>query len=203
MRKLVLTAATAALGLGLAAPAFAQDSEKAPFTGVRVEALGGYDNLSSGDDNSTGKDGFVYGGALGYDAQVGGVVLGVEGEITGSTTKVRATDVLTAGDRLRVGAGRDLYVGGRIGYAVSDRALIYAKGGYTNARVNIDYAVGTARIEDHTNLDGYRVGAGVEYNVTPRAYVKAEYRYSHYGQADDYDIDANRNQVLAGVGYRF
>jgi outer membrane immunogenic protein len=203
MRKLVLTAATAALGLGLAAPAFAQDSEKAPFTGVRVEALGGYDNLSSGDDNSTGKDGFVYGGALGYDAQVGGVVLGVEGEITGSTTKVRASDVLTAGDRIRVGAGRDLYAGGRIGFVASPRALIYAKAGYTNARINTDYTVGTARIEDHTNLDGYRLGAGVEYNVTPRAYVKAEYRYSHYGQADDYDIDANRNQVLAGVGYRF
>jgi outer membrane immunogenic protein len=201
MRKLVLTAATAALGLGLAAPAFAQD--QAPFTGVHVEALGGYDNLSSGDDNSTGKDGFVYGGALGYDAQVGGFVLGVDGEITGATTKVRATDVLTAGDRLRVSAGRDLYAGGRIGYVVSPRAMIYAKAGYTNARLNVDYAVGTARIEDHANLDGYRVGAGIEYNVTPKAYVKAEYRYSHYGQADDYDIDANRNQVLAGVGYRF
>jgi outer membrane immunogenic protein len=203
MRKLVLTAATAALGLGLAAPAFAQDSEKAPFTGLRVEALGGYDNLSSGDDNSSGKDGFVYGGALGYDAQIGGVVLGVDGEITGSTTKVRGTDVLTAGDRIRIGAGRDLYVGGRIGFVATPRTLIYAKAGYTNARVDVDYAVGTARIEDHANLDGYRVGAGVEYNVTPRAYVKAEYRYSHYGQADDYDIDANRNQVLAGVGYRF
>ena len=211
MRKLVLTAATAALGLGLAAPAFAQDS--APFTGVRVEALGGYDRLSSGDDNSTGKDGFVYGGALGYDAQVGGVVLGVDGEITGATTKVRATDVLTAGDRIRVSAGRDLYVGGRIGYAVSPRALIYAKGGYTNARVNVDYAVGTARIEDHANLDGYRLGAGVEQAIGGKAYAKLEYRYSNYGDArleypngantNNFDVDTDRHQVVAGVGIRF
>jgi len=203
MRKLVLTAATAALGLGLAAPAFAQDTGKAPFTGVRVEALAGYDNLSDGDSRSSGKDGFVYGGALGYDAQVGGFVLGVDGEITGATTKVRGTDVLTAGDRLRVRAGRDLYVGGRIGYVVSPQTLIYAKAGYTNARINTDYTVGTARIEDHSDLDGYRLGAGLEYNVTPQAYLKAEYRYSHYGNAGGYDIDANRNQVLAGVGYRF
>ena len=201
MRKLVITAATAALGFGLAAPAFAQD--QAPFTGVRVEALGGYDHVSDGDSNSNGKDGFTYGGALGYDAQVGGVVLGVEGEVTGSTTKIRAANVLTAGDRLRVSAGRDFYVGGRIGYAVSPRALIYGKAGYTNARVNTDYTVGTARIEDHTNLDGYRLGAGIEYNVTPKAYVKAEYRYSHYGEAGNYDINANRNQVLGGIGYRF
>ncbi|MES1974527.1 MAG: outer membrane beta-barrel protein [Pseudomonadota bacterium] len=203
MRKLVITAATAALAIGMAAPAVAQDSDKAPFTGVRVEALAGYDHLSDGDSNSSGKDGFAYGGAIGYDAQVGGVVLGVDGEIDGSTTKVRGSNVLTAGDRLRVSAGRDLYVGGRLGYVVSPRTMIYAKGGYTNARINTDYTVGTARIEDHTDLDGYRVGAGVEYNVTPKAYVKAEYRYSHYGNAGGYDIDADRNQVLAGVGYRF
>jgi outer membrane immunogenic protein len=203
MRTLVLTAATAALGLGLAAPAFAQESGQAPFTGVRVEALAGYDHLSDRNADTSGKDGFAYGGAVGYDARVGGVVLGVDGEIMGATTRARGNDVLTAGDSLRVGAGRDLYVGGRLGYVVTPRTMIYAKAGYTNARIDTDYSVGTARIEDHTDLDGYRVGAGVEYNVTPKAYVKAEYRFSHYGNAAGYDIDADRNQVLAGVGFRF
>lgn len=203
MRKLVLTAATAALGLGLAAPAFAQDSEKAPFTGLRVEALAGYDHLSDGNINGDSKDGLVYGGALGYDAQVGGVVIGAEAEITGSTAKTRADDILAAGDSLRVSAGRDLYAGARLGYVVSPQAMIYAKGGYTNARVNERYELGTTTIEDHQDLDGYRVGAGVEYKVGPTTYVKAEYRYSHYGDIDGYDIDANRHQVLAGVGVRF
>jgi outer membrane immunogenic protein len=201
MRKLVLTAATAALGIGLAAPAFAQDSEKAPFTGVRVEALAGYDHISGGDGNA--KDGVVYGGAVGYDAQVGGVVLGVEGEITGSSAKIRANDLLTAGDRLRVSAGRDLYAGARLGYVISPQAMIYAKAGYTNARLEAKYAVGSTTIENHEDLDGYRLGAGIEYNVGPTTYVKAEYRYSHYGDLDGYDIDANRHQVLAGVGVRF
>lgn len=203
MRKLVLTAATAALGLGLAAPAFAQDSERAPFTGLRVEALTGYDHLSDGNIQGESKDGLVYGGAVGYDAQLGGVVVGAEAEITGSTAKTRAEDVLAAGDRLRIGAGRDLYAGARLGYVVSPQAMLYVKGGYTNARVNEKYELGTTTIEDHQDLDGYRVGAGVEYKVGPKAYVKAEYRYSHYGDLDGYDIDADRHQVLAGVGVRF
>ena len=203
MRKLVLTAATAALGLGLAAPAFAQDSEKAPFTGLRVEGLAGYDHLKDGSGSAASSDGVVYGGAVGYDAQLGGVVVGAEAEVTGSTTDTRTNDVLTAGDSLRVDAGRDLYAGARVGYVVSPRAMIYAKGGYTNARVEAKYVSGATTVEDHQDLDGYRLGAGVEYKVGPTTYVKAEYRYSHYSDLDGYDIDADRHQVLAGVGVRF
>lgn len=205
MRKIVITAASAALALGLAAPAFAQDAPvdttvaNAPFTGFRVEALAGYDHVGG----DAGSDGLAYGGAIGYDAQVGGVILGVDGEITGATTKGTDRDVLTAGDAYRLKAGRDLYVGARLGYAISPQAVIYAKGGYTNARINERYSIGTATIRDHDDAEGYRIGAGLEYNVGANAYVKGEYRYSHYSKLDNYNIDLDRHQVLAGVGYRF
>jgi outer membrane immunogenic protein len=203
--KIVITAATAAMALGLAAPAFAQDVpvERAPFTGARAEAILGYDRVADGEDNSNGKDGLLYGGAIGYDAQVGGVVLGVEGEITGSTVKTRNSNLLTAGDNIRVKAGRDLYAGARLGFVISPDTMIYAKGGYTNARFNTDYSVGTARLEQGDNLDGFRVGAGIERMLGANTYVKGEYRYSHYGELDGYDIDLDRHQVLAGVGVRF
>lgn len=206
MRKIILSATVAAFGIGLAAPAFAQDGppDQAPFTGLRVEALGGYDNLQDGSDgDSEGRDGFVYGGALGYDVQVGGAVLGVEGEITGSTLKARTNNLLVAGDRLRLDAGRDLYAGVRAGYVISPRAMIYAKGGYTNARVDVRYTDGTTTIEDGAELDGFRVGAGLEYAMGPRTYIKGEYRYSNYGSAEGFDIDADRHQLMAGVGFRF
>jgi len=54
-----------------------------------------------------------------------------------------------------------------------------------------------------TNLDGFRVGAGLEYNISPTTYVKGEYRYSHYGDVDGYDIDLDRHQLVGGVGIRF
>lgn len=203
MRKFVLGAATAALALGIAAPAFAQDVpvEQAPFTGLRGEAIAGYDHIGGED----GADGFLYGGALGYDAQVGGVILGVEGEITDATTKSDTNNVLVAGDRFRISAGRDLYAGGRIGYTISPMAMIYAKGGYTNARINSRYTVGTTTGRDHDEAEGYRIGAGIEYKMGRNAYVKGEYRYSNYSNLDNnnVDIDLDRHQVLAGVGFRF
>lgn len=201
MRKLVL--ATAAVAAGTAAlPATAQTA--APFTGPRVEALAGYDNLQDGGDgDSEGRDGFLYGGAIGYDVQAGGVVLGAEAELTDSTSRARSYNAFTAGDRFSVNAGRDIFLGGRVGYVISPLAMIYAKGGYTNARVESRYTAGTVEFRDHTNLDGFRVGAGLEYNITPTAYVKGEYRYSHYGDVDGYDIDLDRHQLLGGIGIRF
>ena len=35
-------------------------------------------------------------------------------------------------------AGRDLYAGGRVNFAVSPTANLYVKGGYTNARFKAD-----------------------------------------------------------------
>ena len=208
MKYLVPSLAAAVLMTGVAAPAFAQDApptpvSRAPFTGLRAEVLGGYDHLSAGRGDAASSNGFAYGGQVGYDAQFRGVVVGVEGEVMGSTTDTRTDGLLTAGDRLRIDAGRDLYAGARVGFAAGDRALIYAKGGYTNARIEARYDDATTSVRSHQDLDGYRVGGGVEYQIAPTTYVKAEYRYSHYGRADGYDIDVDRHQVLAGLGVRF
>lgn len=202
MRKIVLATAAAAFGAALATPALAQDG---PFTGPRVEVLGGYDNLGvDGDGDAEGREGFAYGVGIGYDVQTaGGLVLGAEGEWTDATTRARSYNEFVAGDRLRVDAGRDLYVGGRVGYVVSPLAMVYAKAGYTNARIEARYDDGVEGFRDHANMDGYRLGAGIEYNMTPSTYVKGEYRYSHYGSVDDFDIDTDRHQLMAGVGIRF
>ncbi|MGK6322589.1 outer membrane protein [Sphingomonas sp. DT-51] len=204
MRKLAFATAAAAFGVALATPALAQNGD---FSGGRIEALAGYDNLQDGGDGeSEGREGFTYGGLLGYDFQRGNIVYGIEGEVTDATTKSRSYNELTAGDRFSLEAGRDLYVGGRLGYVISPAAMIYAKGGYTNARIENRYqsAVGNANeLVDKADLDGFRVGAGLEYKITPTAFVKGEYRYSHYGEIDGYNIDLDRHQLMAGLGIRF
>jgi len=174
--------ATAALSLAAlaASPAIAQDAD---FQGPRAEVVGGWDNV---DVSGGSKSGFVYGGALGYDVQRGNLVFGPEAEITGSTTK-ESDAGLTAKAR------RDLYAGLRVGYVVAPNTLIYAKGGYSNARVVVEGA--NFRLSD--NLDGFRVGGGVQHNFGQRFYGKVEYRYSNYEQ------DFQRHQVLAGLGVRF
>jgi len=172
--------ATAALALTAAAtPAFAQDGS---FQGPRAEITGSWDDVKSDGESASG---FAYGGAIGYDLQRGSAVFGVEGEVTGSTAKETEAGVT-------VKAGRDLYAGVRAGYVVVPNTLLYVKGGYTNARVIGE----TANIRVSDNLDGFRLGAGVERNFG-RFYGKVEYRYSNYSQ------DVERHQVLAGLGVRF
>lgn len=201
MRNLILAAvATTAL----ATPAFAQTTTAAPFTGLRIEGVAGYDALKDGHDTS---DGFVYGGAVGYDVQLNNLVVGAEGELTGSTTDTRTDNLINTGDRFRVGMGRDLYLGARVGVPLNPTTLAYAKGGYTNARVDTRYTQGSTETRDHTNLDGFRLGAGLEHQIGANTYIKGEYRYSNYGRADNsvgrYDIDVDRHQLVAGVGMRF
>jgi outer membrane immunogenic protein len=203
-----------------AAPALAQDSEP-NFTGLRVGILGGYDTVrpgSSEDSDIEGDDqnvdGFLYGVEAGYDLALGGALIGVEAEYSDSTGKVNVNssdpDFFGFGS---VGAGRDIYVGLRAGVLANPSTLIYAKGGYTNARLNILANDGTTEFEDNFELDGWRLGAGVEHAFGRNMYAKLEYRYSNYTSADfefddgsvtdSFDIDTDRHQVAVGVGIRF
>lgn len=201
MRTMFFAASTLA-AIAFATPAMAQDDPDQSFTGPRAEAIVGWDRIEDG-SNGGGKDGVVYGGALGYDYQAGKIVLGAEGEITGASTRDQATSIIVPGDSFRVKAGRDLYAGARVGVAVSPRAMIYAKGGYTNAGVNTRYVNGATTVDTSDDLDGWRAGAGVELKLGGKVYAKGEYRYSHYGDIKGTSIDLDRHQVVGGIGIRF
>ncbi|MBS0503961.1 MAG: porin family protein [Proteobacteria bacterium] len=192
MKKFILAALAAT---AMATPALAQDA--APFTGFRLEGLVGYDHVKG---NGGGRDGVAYGIGAGYDFQLGGAVLGIEGEAMDSSAKGCDTNFVTATDRICANAKRDLYAGARIGAAVTPNTLLYAKAGYTNARFGVTYtdsATPTANFSARDNLDGIRVGAGVEQKFGQNLYAKAEYRYSNYEQG------ISRHQVVGGIGFRF
>lgn len=225
MRSFSITAA-ALLTLGVATPALAQDGPPPPapsdktFNGPRVGVILGYDKLQPGRgpnsdiDSNRKADGLTYGGDVGYDVDLGRFVIGAEGEVTGSTAKVsnapRSAGALGYG---RVKEGRDLYAGARVGVKVTPQTLLYAKGGYTNARLDLTANDGTVTTGNHYNLDGYRVGAGVERAIGRRTYAEVEYRYSNYGSArleyanggntSNFDVDTDRHQIAVGLGVRF
>lgn len=189
MRSIVVAALLAA---SAATPALAQD--KAPFTGARVEGLAGWDRVQ----NNGHDDGVQYGIGAGYDFQAGGAVLGIEAEAADSSVKQCAGSATVASPRVCAKAGRDLYVGGRVGTVVGGRTLLYAKAGYTNAQAKLTSDDGTTRTTlGKTNLDGARIGVGAEYAIGPNAFVKTEYRYSNYEKGFE------RHQVVAGFGLRF
>jgi outer membrane immunogenic protein len=184
-----------------AAPAVAQS-----FTGPRVEATVGYDNVQTdaAPRDLRTIDGVRIGLAAGYDvALTGKLIAGIEGGIgfdLADTT--RATIVgTTATEHYRLDNGRDIDASVRLGYIVSPRTMIYAKAGWANSafRARLDRTAGTTttRTDVTAHEDGLRLGAGVEHLLGEHAYAKAEYRYTSYGDGVD------RHQALLGLGYRF
>ncbi|WP_294392446.1 outer membrane beta-barrel protein [uncultured Sphingomonas sp.] len=169
MRSIALAALAA---VAVAAPAAAQDG--APFTGARIGATLGY-------DKAQGRDGFTYGGAFGYDVAVTpNVVLGAEGTFEDTTTKFAGTHL-----------SRDVAISARAGYVLTPQILGFAKVGYDTTRV--EFQNGT-----HNNLEGVRYGGGVEYALTPRTYVSAEYRRTEYE-----GNFGGRDAGIVGFGVRF
>ena len=221
MKKTVALLAGISLS-AIAAPALAQDSG-ATFTGPRVEGIVGYDISTAGSsvdddvnqDNDQSIDGLLYGVAVGYDFDFGGIVVGAEAELTDSTADVGYENGDFEGFGFgNVSAGRDLYFGARAGVKATPDMLIYAKGGYTNAKFDIRSNDGTTEFNQDIDTDGYRIGAGAEYAVNKNSFVKLEYRYSNYNKAeidfegdvadsDPFDVDLDRHQVVASYGFRF
>ena len=205
--------------LAAATPAMAQDSQN--FNGFRLEALAGYDVTQAGSsvdtegENDESIEGLAYGVGAGYDFDAGGVVLGLEAEYVGSTGEVEVDDGDVEAFGLgNVSAGRDLYLGARVGVKANDDLLVYAKGGYTNATFDIRSRSGAIEYRADIDTDGYRLGAGLEYALSGNTFAKVEYRYSNYSDAEiDYEgdatdvdlgeIDLDRHQVMAGFGMRF
>lgn len=220
--KKTLSVLAAGTTIASATPALAQD-EGSTFTGPRVEAIVGYESIKAGSsvdddvnaDNDESIEGLMYGVGIGYDFDLGGAVVGVEGELTDSDAKTKFED----GDFEGFGFGtvktnRDLYLGARVGAKVGPNMLLYAKGGYSNAKLDVLANDGTTELTQDIDLDGWRVGAGAEYALNQNAFVKLEYRYTKYGEAEidfdgelpdteRFDIDTDRHQIAASVGWRF
>lgn len=188
-----VTLALAGAASFFATPAFAEVQ-----SGPRVEVLAGYDEISIDlSDFGLGKpseDGIAYGVGAGYDFALSPTAaIGIDLEYTDSSANF-AYDVPP--EFAEVSAGRDLYVGARATFAVSNSFNIYAKAGYTNGRVNVFYDDGVDTFSDGGNGDGVRGGIGAQL-VFGQLYGFAEYRYSNY------EAGLSRNQGMLGLGARF
>ncbi|KKW93158.1 porin family protein [Sphingobium chungbukense] len=167
--KTAIIAAIAAATVSV--PAFAQDA--APFTGPRAGIILGYDKVQGG-------DGFTYGVSTGYDLAVTPrITFGPEVSLSESTAKFGGVDV-----------SRDLAASVRLGYVVTPKVLAFGKVGYANSRFEIPGA--------HQTLEGVRYGGGLEYSVTPRTYISAEYQRTEYE-----DNFGGRDAGVVGIGFRF
>lgn len=202
MKRIVSSVAAVVLAAALGSAASAE-----PFNGpfVGVQAGWNKDDLGTpstriGDlsvDRSS--DSFSGGGFAGYDFKLSPrFVIGAEAGVQFGADDSIVRD--TGAARVSVDPKRSLDFTGRAGYLLTDNTLLYARGGYTNARVrtSIDDAAGFRSVSE--NRDGWLVGAGVERAISDNVSARLEYRYSDLSEGDG---KFDRHQALVGIAYRF
>lgn len=192
----------------VAVPAFS-------WTGFYAGVNAGYAFSQSGDTQTTGtpaflgfaptftpnslptnNGGFIGGGQIGYNYQMGSIVAGVETDLdfVGQRNSASFTGAVTPlGTSLTTSATRDLnYLGtlrGRIGFTPFDRMMLFATGGLAYGGVNTSGSVVANAApalawsgSNNQTRAGWTVGGGAEYAITNNITLKGEYLFYDLGE---------------------
>jgi outer membrane immunogenic protein len=222
MRRLLLASAFLVAGFpALAAdlPPYSQAPyyEPAPiftWTGAYVGASAafGFGNFTHDGAPFFGDaDGGLFGIQAGYNYQSGPLVAGIEGDLNfGSVSGSNHPFYNSYANGNINGEGS---IRARFGYAFN-HTMVYITGGYTGANLKgalTDFSISpNIYANESTFLNGWTIGAGVEYALTHNVSVKAEYLYSDYGNGslftgtpDFAHPGLNLSTLRAGVNYHF
>lgn len=188
-----------------ATPAFAQDAQ--PFEGPFIGASAGWNRAEAAGrteggqplDGEVARDSVVIGAFAGYDHKVlDRVVLGAEASFSIALDDSSAGR--SAGNQITLDERYSFDLTARAGYLVTDDVLIYARGGYANSRVRTEIEQAGSIATRSDNRDGWLVGGGAEYAISPNIRARVEYRYSDFGSDGR---NSERHQTLVGVSYKF
>ncbi len=227
MRGMKLFAAAIAVSV-IAGPALAADlpSIKGPpayippppvftwsgfYVGGQVGYQWGYSSSNvPGFDSATYNPNGVLGGAhVGYNYQVGQFVVGLEGDVNGSS--YYGSGVSPLANSYGTDENLDGSVRARVGVAW-DRALVYATGGAAFGSFQNTYTSASGTDSRYATRVGWTVGGGVEYAIDNNWSVRAEYRYTDFSSFSQYSPTAlgatvsqreTDNRVQAGFSYKF
>ena len=233
MKRILLT--TVSLGvLGLMSPAFGADLPlytKAPgvatplydWSGFYVGVFGGYGLGNHNLNNALGPTGFANftanyeskgglgGGEVGYNAQSGNYMVGVEADAFWSDIKGNDNFVLGYDDATKLRWGGTVRARGGI---TVDRLLFFFTGGWAFGdllHTNTDPVLGVVdQFTVHRN--GLAAGGGIAYAITDNLIGKVEYRYYDFGRyvrsnppnaVLPYTVDNTFSVVTLGLDFKF
>lgn len=216
-----------------AADAVVEEAAPAPIATTAINWSGAYIGVAGGyafggkttidpQGSSFDTDGLMIIPTVGYNYQFSNnVVLGIEGDV--GFGNVDGKQERTVLGFLNVFGSADLdylaTVRGRVGYSF-DRFLPYVTGGVAFAHINVktgfaDTPNDPVFFDDKTQV-GYTVGGGVEYALTEKVSLKAEYNYVDLGTSTytraaqgpfdpetKQQVDFSTNVVKFGINYRF
>jgi outer membrane immunogenic protein len=155
--------------------------------------------------------GGMIGGTVGYNYQIGQMVIGAEASLDWADLSKGRTFVNGSTDSLKVDSVGNVL--GRLGYAW-DRTLFYVAGGYAGGDVHAsafnDTFYGVSFPGSSGWQSGYAVGGGIEYAFTNNISAKAEYLWAPLQDktywAGTPDQETNRMSMSiarVGLNYKF
>jgi len=188
------------------------------WSGPYIGATLGYGvgRFDQGDNTGAGTgwtdmSGVIGGGAIGYNAQMGQFVLGVEGDlqlsgIAGSSPTVPGWNCLGT-EPCRNSVDWFSTVRGRVGYAFGD-FMPFVTGGVAYAGVRSSDSDGVSGTDMSKNVFGYTLGGGVEMAVSAQVSAKVEALYVDLGTAEsgvnnNFYADNKFAVVRAGLNWGF
>jgi len=178
------------------------------YAGLNAGYGFGSSNWSAVPTASNKPKGFLVGGTLGYNYQVGSWVFGIEGDFDWSNVK----DSVTCAVGVTCGTSNNWLATfrGRFGYAF-DRWLPYvtAGGAYGNVKAEVSVPAFGLTASSSSNQFGWTFGAGLEYAFMGNWTGKIEYLYVDLGSFDTgpapivNNVNFKENIVRAGLNYKF
>jgi outer membrane immunogenic protein len=200
-RALAALCAIACVALS-AAGAKAQVFNTGPWTGLYLGAHGGY---GWSRDASPDTDGWVGGLQVGYNLQLGQVVVGVEGDYTwgdlnGSST---VTSLPLTGSVESMWSIR-----ARLGVTLSNSVLLYGTAGYGGFDVSARTLISGVTFRADSSYDAFVLGAGAELLLTRSIVLRMEgLHYIGDGKLSLGSLpstsDGDVTVLRAGVSYKF
>jgi outer membrane immunogenic protein len=178
------------------------------YVGVNAGYGWGTSDWSAVPTASNKPKGFLGGGTIGYNYQMGSIVWGVEADWDWSNVKATVTcaPLVTCGtENTWLATAR-----GRLGYAF-DRWMPYITGGGAYGKVTATIsapAFGVLASTSHNQL-GWTFGAGLEYAFLSNWSAKFEYLYVDLGSFNTgplpivNNVSFKENIVRAGLNYKF
>jgi outer membrane immunogenic protein len=164
-------------------------------------------------------EGWFGGGQVGYNAQFGPMVLGVEADIQVADLSDAAATATPAGFAARATTDIDWFstVRGRAGFAI-DRVLVYATGGFAFAdvdnKITATNGIDSVAMSGSDIETGYSVGGGLEWMLAPNLTTRVEYLFVDLGDHSIHGVGTDGNPysarfdndfqlVRAGLNYKF
>lgn len=185
-------------GLAAMAPASAGSLQGEAPPGTSVDWSGLYLGLHAGYgwsrfDTGLGADidvdGWLVGGHAGIQRQFDRWVVGIEASFTGGDMEGSAT--IAGPANIKASVSDILMITGRLGHTWRD-LLLYVKGGYASADVDLRITTGAGTFSSGSRVDGWTAGVGFERKLAHNVSFGLEYNYI--------DLDGTDFSFLAGGG---